>query len=116
MDTLIAINNRIYDYDKFDDDSGMHRVYEVDVDEEGWLTATYIPNFISDEEFRNNKGINLTCKQWVGIIKQMLTHLHNLDDDKAEDAANDIVCRCFVSTGVPKFEGLNEYLKNYLNR
>ena len=94
----------------------MHKVSIVDIDEEGLLTATGITHYISEEDMKNNRDITLTMKQWVGLITQFLTSLHGLTDEKAKEAAEDIVCRCFIITGAPKIEELNKYLKNYLNR
>ena len=112
---IIAIKGHLYCYDKFDEDIQMHKVAEVDIDEEGFLTATYIPAYFTEEEMKENE-ISLTERQWCGLVEFFIREEYpDMDEESVSDAATDIVGRCFVY-GVPTVEELPEYIAKYLNR
>ena len=112
---IIAVQGNLYCYDKFDEDIQMHKVADIEIDEEGRLTCTYRSWYFTDEDLQDNK-IDLTQKQWCGLVEQIIQDEYpELDDDSISAAATDIVCRCFVS-GMPIVEELPEYIAEYLNR
>lgn len=116
MSDIIAVKGNLYCYDKYDEDAKMHKVVDVEIDEEGHLTCTYRTWYFTDEELKDNK-ISLTQKQWCGLVKQIICNEYpDLDDDQMSDAATDIVCRCFAVSGMPTVEELPEYIAGYLNR
>ena len=119
---LIAVNGNIYEYSGYDKDAKLHMVYEVEIDEDGILTATYVERVFTDEELKNNK-INLTEKQWIGMVEYLLRNdyawskvLYNLTEEEIKDAAEDIVCREFAIIGVPLVEELSQRIETYMNR
>lgn len=113
MDTLISANGEIYDMIGFDEDVGLYKVAIVDIDEEGLLTSTLIPYYLSKEDLEN-KEIKLTEKQWMGMVCQMIGYYYALSEEEIDDAANDIVGRCFAITGTPLIENLFAYIKEYM--
>ena len=119
---LIAVNGNLYEYGGYDKEFKVHLVYEVEIDEDGNLTATYVERAFTDSEL-SNRGIKLTDKQWLGIVKYMLRNdyawsnvLYNLTEEEIIDAADDIVCRCFVTTRIPLVEELPNYIAVYMDR
>jgi hypothetical protein len=120
--TLIAVNGNLYEYGGYDKEFKVHLVYEVEIDEDGNLTATYVERAFTDAEF-SNRGINLTQKQWLGIVEYMLRNdylwskvLYNLTEEEIETAAEDIVYREFAILGVPTVEELNRRIECYMDR
>ena len=120
--TLIAVNGNLYEYGGYDKEFKVHLVYEVEIDDEGNLTATYVERAFTDSEF-SNRGIKLTEKQWIGIVEYMLRNdylwskvLYNLTEEEITDAAEDIVCREFAILGVPAVEELPKIIETYMNR
>ena len=112
---IIAVNGNLYCYEKFDEDMQMHKVADVEIDEEGFLTCTYRTWYFSDEELKDNE-ISFTKKQWLGLVKFFIQEGYpEMDDESIADAAIDIVGRCFC-VNPPKFENLEEYIAAYLNR
>lgn len=112
--TLIAIKGGIWDYDQYDERAKMHIAHEVMVDDEGHLTATYVPYAFTDEELKDN-AVNFTEKQWYGIVEHFIRQAHDLTEEEIHDAAVDIVGRCFAY-GIPTIEELPEYIAEYMNR
>lgn len=49
-------------------------------------------------------------------VKKIITDNYNLSEKDVETATQDIVERCFVTTGVPKDEELFDYIAEYLDR
>ena len=111
---LIAVNGRIYEYDKYEKFLGYHIVSEVDIDDEGHLTAVCRLNVFTDEELKDNV-VNFTQTQWCGIIEHFIRQEYDLTEEEISNAAEDMVYRCFAY-GVPKLEFLPEYIEEYLNR
>lgn len=113
--TIMAIQGNLYEYDRYNERLRLHIVSEVDIDEAGHLTATYIPQAFSDEEIKDN-AVNFTKVQWYGIVKHFIRQDNDeLTDDEVDSATTDIVERCF-SYGIPNIEYLPEYIAEYLNR
>ena len=120
---LITVNGNIYEYHGFDKEANVHLVYEVDIDCDGILTATYTMNYFYPEQFTEGFGkINLTKPQWYGVVSHLLRNdymwskvLYNLTEEEIAEATEDIVERCFAY-GIPKFEELEDYIAEYMNR
>ena len=112
---IIAVQGNLYCYDKFDEDIRMHKVADVEIDEDGRLTCTHRSWYFTEEEMKDNK-INLSQTQWCGLVEQVIRDGYpDLAEDSISDAATDMVCRCFAY-GVPKVEDLPEYIAEYLKR
>lgn len=114
MQDLFAVRGNLYSYDRYDENLKMHKAAEVDIDEEGFLTATYIPAYFTEEDMKENE-VSFTKQQWYGIIAHFLRNEFEMAEEKIEEATEDIVGRCF-SYGIPKFENLQEYIAEYLDR
>lgn len=113
--TIIAVNGKIYEYHKFDEVAKVHLVYEVDVDCEGYLTATGIMCYFYTEDLANNE-VKFTEDQWYGIVAHFIREGNfDLNEEEIEDATTDIVGRCFVY-GIPKIHELADYIADYMNR
>lgn len=119
---LIAVNGNIYEYEGIVDaeyDKGVkyHKAYDVDVDEEGMLTAIGRSMYFTDEELTEGfNKINLTKDQWYGIVAHFIREGNfDLNEEEIEEATEDIVGRCFAY-GIPKFHELPEYIADYMNR
>ena len=115
--TLVAVNGKIYEYDHYDEGIKIHLVTEVDIDDEGILTATHIPCAISDEEFAlSEDGTDyFTQKQWYGIVEHFIRQDYDLKEFEIKGAVMDIVDRCFAY-GIPKIHELADYIAEYLDR
>lgn len=119
---LIAVNGNLYEYGGYDKEFKVHLVYEVEIDDDGNLTATYVERAFTDSEL-SNRGINLTDKQWLGIVEYLLRNdyawskvLYNLTEDEITDAAEDIVYREFAILGKPTIEELYDIIETYMDR
>ena len=116
---LIAVNGNIYEYGgeenaDFTKDLKLHKVYVIDIDEEGNLTNTGITDYLTTEELGNTE-INLTQDQLHRIVEQLIRYEYDLTDEAIKDAVDDIVGRCFIY-GIPKIDELEEYIATYMNR
>ena len=49
-------------------------------------------------------------------VRKIITDNYNLSKKDIETAPQDIIERCFVITGVPKYEELFDYIAEYLDR
>ena len=112
---LIAVNGNLYDYIGYDEEIKQHKVAVVDIDEEGILTNTHSTWYFTDEEL-SNRGINLTDKQWVGLIEHFIRQEYDLTEEEIKDASEDIVYRCFTVTRIPFVEELPNYIAIYMDR
>ena len=117
---LIAVNGNLYEYEGIVDaeyDKGIkyHKAYDVDIDEEGRLTAIGKTMYFTDEEL-SYRGINLTQKQWIGLTEHFIREEYDLTEEEIKDAAEDIVCRGFTITRIPLVEELPNYIAIYMNR
>lgn len=117
---LIAVNGNIYEYGGMEDadftkDLKLHKVYVIDIDNEGYLTNTHIPQYFTTEELSNNK-VYFTQEQWYRIVEQLIRYEYaDLTDEEITEATDDIVYRCFVMN-MPQFDELEEYIECYMNR
>ena len=112
---LIAVNGVLYDYVGYDEESKLHKVAVVDIDEEGILTSTHNTWYFTNEELKNAKP-NLTERQWIRIVETLIRNDYDLTEEEVETAAEDIVCREFAILGVPTVEELNRRIETYMQR
>ena len=118
---LISVNGNIYEYGGIEDadftkDLKLHKVYVIDIDDEGNLIHTLITDYVTTEELANDT-IKLTQEQWLGIVGQLIRYEYALEDNESvETAAEDIVYRCFALTGIPKMHELEDYIAKYMDR
>ena len=118
---LIAVNGNIYEYGgienaDFTKDLKLHKVYVIDIDDEGNLTHTQSSDYLTTEELSNNEII-LTQEQWYGIVEQLIRYEYaDLTEEEITEATDEIVGRCFSVTGIPKFDTLEDYIAEYMNR
>ena len=110
---LIAVSGNLYEYIGYEE--GIHKVAEVEIDDEGILTATYVERAFTDSEL-SNRGIKLTEKQWIGLTEHFIRQEYDLTEEEISEAAEDIVCRCFGTTRIPLVEELGNYIAIYMNR
>ena len=116
--TLVAVNGKIYEYDRYDERLKIHIVAEIDIDSEGFLTQTYIPYAFTDAEFALSEDgtDHFTKDQWYGIVAHFIREGDfDLNEEEMEDATEDIVERCFIC-GIPKIHELEGYIAEYMNR
>jgi hypothetical protein len=111
---LIAVNGNLYEYGEVV--GKVHRVYAIDIDDQGKLTHTYSAWFFTDEELTEGNKPNFTEEQWIGIVETLLRNDYDLTEEEIETAAEDIVCREFAILGVPTVEELNHIIETYMNR
>ena len=111
---LLAVNGRICEYDRYDKYLDVHLASEIEIDEEGILTHTYIPCCFSTEEL-SNREIELTTKQWYGIVEHFIRQDYELTEFEIKGAVMDIVDRCFAY-GIPKIHELADYIAEYMDR
>ena len=110
---LIAVDGKLYEYIR--EEANFHRVAEVEVDEDGYLTATHIEQAFTTEDLTRNE-IHFTKDQWYGIVAHFIREGgFDLNEEEIEDATEDIVGRCFCY-GIPKFHELPEYIADYMDR
>lgn len=114
---LIAVSGTIYEYGGIEHINGakFHKVYAVEIDEEGILTATYDAWYLTDEGLAD-RGIDLTEKQWIGLTEHFIRQDYDLTDEEISEAAEDIVYRCFVTTRIPLVDELPNYIAEYMDR
>ena len=117
---LIAVNGNIYEYGgeenaDFTKDLKLHKVYIIDIDDDGNLTNTGTTDYLTTEELGNTE-INLTQDQWYRVVEQLVRYeCADLTEEAITDAVEDIVGRCFIY-GMPKINELEEYIATYMNR
>jgi hypothetical protein len=117
--TIIAVNGNLYEYGKvenadFTKDLQLHKVYEIDIDEDGYLVSTGITNYFTTEELANNE-VNFTKNQWHGIVECFIRYNYDLTEEEITDATEDIVGREFAY-GIPKIHELSDCIADYMNR
>lgn len=113
---LIAVDGIIYEYVKYDDVAKVHLVSEVGIDCDGIPTSTHILSYFYPEQLADgNNKIDLTAQQWLGLTEHLLRQDYDLTEEEIEDAADDIVIRCFA-TKYPKFDELADYIAEYMDR
>ena len=113
---LIAVNGRIYEYVKYDDVANVHLVSEVGIDCDGILTSTHILSYFYTEQLlEGNNKIDLTARQWFGLVEHFIRQDYDLTEREIEDITEDIVGRCFAY-GIPQFDQLADYIADYMDR
>lgn len=115
---LIAVNNQIVEYDRYDKYLDIHCASEIMIDEvDGHLTSTYAPCCFTTEELTEGfNKINLTETQWYGIVECIIRQNHDyLTEEAITEATEDIVGRCFVMN-MPQFDELEDYITCYMDR
>ena len=109
---IIAVNGKIYEY--MQKLGNLHTVSEIEIDEDGILTATYRYHLVTDEDLTHSE-VNFTKDQWYGIVAHFIRQDYELTEEAITDATEDIVGRCFAY-GIPNFNELTEYIAEYMNR
>lgn len=113
---LIAVNGNLYEYGEIDySKETLHKVYVIEIDEDGLLTHTHSTWYFTDSEL-SNRGINLTEKQWIGLTEHFIRQEYDITEEEIAEAAEDIVCRCFATTRIPLVEELPNYIAIYMDR
>ena len=56
--TLISIKGNIYEYVAYDERTKLHIVTEVEIDNDGNLTATYIPYAFTDADLKETEEVD----------------------------------------------------------
>jgi hypothetical protein len=118
---LIAVNGGIYEYGEvvaadYTKELKLHRVYVVDIDEEGILTSVGSTWYFTSEELTNGfNKINLTEAQWHGIVEGIIRRDYAISDEEINEATDDIIYRCFA-LNKPQFDELEEYIACYMKR
>lgn len=111
---LIAVNGKIYEYDRYDANLKIHIAVEIEVDERGHLTCTYIPFAFTSKELESDNTV-FTTSQYLGIVDCLIRSKYDLTNEEIDDATEDIVGRCFAY-GIPKMHELEDYIAEYMNR
>lgn len=112
---IIAVNGKLYEYMHFYEGLDNHIVAEIEVDEDGYLTATHISHAFTTEHLANNE-VSFTQDQWYGIVAHFIREGDfDLNEEEITDATEDIVGRCFAY-GIPKIHELEGYIAEYMNR
>lgn len=117
---LIAVNGNIYEYGGIEDadftkDLKLHKVYVIDIDDEGNLTHTQSSDYLTTKEL-DNKEVHFTQTQWYGIVEQLIRYGYaDLAEEEINEATEDIVGRCFM-VNMPEFDKLEEYITEYMDR
>ena len=111
---LIVVDGNIYEYDRYDADLKIHIAIEIEVDEYGHLTCTYIPLAFTDAELANSEA-KFTQQQWCGIVECLIRQAYDLTNEEIDDAVEDIVGRCFTYR-IPNMHELEDYIAEYMNR
>jgi hypothetical protein len=110
---IIAVNGAIYEY--MQKLGNLHTISEIEIDEDGMLTATYRYHLVTDEDLTHNE-VNFTEDQWYGIVAHFVREGNfDLNAEEMEEATEDIVGRCFAY-GIPKIHELPKYIAEYMNR
>lgn len=113
---LIAVNGKICEYDRYDKYLDIHLASEIEIDDEGILTHTYIPCCFSTEELKNNE-VEFTKSQWYGIVEHFIRQDYpHLTEEDIETATEDIVGREFAYGRPKTIEDLEKHIATYLNR
>lgn len=118
---IICINGNLFEYEGIEDalyTRGMkfHKVYEIDVDEEGRLTSIGSTWYFNEEELANNR-IEFTKDQWYGIVEHFIRQdYEHLTEEDIKTATEDIVGREFAYGRPKTIEELEKQIAIYLNR
>ena len=108
---LLVVRGNLYSYWQWEEDIQMHKVMVVDIDEEGRLTATYIPAFFSEKEMEEGKEMELTPEQWLGLTKFLIQDFYFPDEEEYEKEAEKVLEKFFLSSS-RLVEDLPKFIKN----
>ena len=112
---LISIKGNIYEYVAYDESTELHIVTEVDIDDCGKLTATYIPYAFTNADLKETET-QFTVQQLYGIVEHFIRQdFDYLTEEDINTAVEDIVDRCFVMN-MPEFNELQGYIEEYMSR
>lgn len=112
---LLVVRGNLYSYWNWDEHLQMHKVEVVDIDEDGILTSTGIPEFFSEKEIEEGKEMELTHQQWVGLTKFFIRNSHFLKEDDCEREAEKVV-EDFLLSPISLVEELPKFIKTYLKK
>lgn len=113
---LIAVNGNLYEYGGIEKaEYSLHKVYVVDVDEEGILTSTGITCCFTAEELKDNE-VEFTKSQWYGIVEHFIRQDYDLEEEEIYNAVYDIVDREFVYGRPTTIEALKTHIAVHMNR
>ena len=112
---LITVNGTIYEYMGYDEDLKFHKGAIIEIDDEGILTHTHRNWYFSTEELANNE-MDLTLAQVEGLVEHFIRQDYALTAEEMAEIVEDIVCRCFAVTGIPKIEEMADYIAKYMER
>ena len=112
---LIVIRGNLYSYWSWDDHLQMHKVEVVDIDEDGILTSTGIPEFFSEKEMEEGKEMELTYQQWVGLAKFFIRNSYFLEESECERGAEKVMEK-FLLSPVPLVEELPKFVRTYFEK
>jgi len=97
---IISINGNLFEYGGIEpceySKGYLHKVYEIDVDEDGVLTATSRTDFYVDEDLKNNE-VKFTKPQWYGVIELLVRQNYNLTDGEVENLVKRVVEEGFAN-------------------
>ena len=118
--TIIAVNGNLYEYGceenaDYTKDLKLHKVYVIDIDDEGNFTHTHSTDYFTTEELKNNE-VHFTQEQWYRIVEQFIRYDYDdLTVEEITDVTEDIIGRCFAY-GIPKIHELADYIAEYMHR
>lgn len=97
---IIAINQNLFEYGGVEpceySKGCLHKVYEIDVDEDGVLTATSRTDFYVDKDLKNNE-VKFTKLQWYGVIELLVRQNYDLTDEEVENLVKQVIEEDFVN-------------------
>ena len=93
----------------------MHKVEVIDIDEDGILTSTGIPEFFSEKEIKEGKEMILTRKQWVGLTEFFIRNSLSPKKEEWEEKVEEIVNE-FLLFPIPLVENLKEFVEDYFKK
>ncbi|MEE1503851.1 MAG: hypothetical protein UGF89_06380 [Acutalibacteraceae bacterium] len=91
---IIAVYGNLFEYGGIEpceySKEHLHKVYEIDIDEDGVPTATLRTCSYTDEDLKNNE-VNFTKPQWYGVIELLVRQNYNLADEDIEGVVKQVV-------------------------
>lgn len=117
---LIAVNGNLFEYGGIENASyskgKYHKVYEIDVDEDGILTSIGRTWYFTTEELKNNE-IEFAKSQWYGIVEHFIRQNYShLTEEDINTATEDIVGREFAYGRPKTIKDLEKHIATHLNR
>lgn len=91
---VIAINGNLFEYGGVEpcaySKGYLHKVYEIDVDEDGVLTATLRTCSYTAEDLKSNE-VSFTKPQWYGVVELLVRQSYKLVDEEVENVVKQVV-------------------------